>query len=99
MIFIYYSKQIKNIYNYFNKNQLLILRSEELRENPDRTLMAVADFLSIPPFNPVDHREINSRSYPHKMSKDELTLLKGFYEEEFSSLENILGWDLSSWSK
>ena len=37
--------------------------------------MNVADFLSIPPFNPVDHKEINSRSYPHKMSKDELTLL------------------------
>jgi len=33
------------------------------------------------------------------MSKDELTLLSGLYEEEFSSLENILGWDLSSWSK
>ena len=95
----YYSQQIKNIYNYFNKNQLLILRSEELREDPDRTLMRVADFLSISPFNPVDHKEINSRSYPHKMSKDELTLLSGLYEEEFSSLENILGWDLSSWSK
>ena len=75
------------------------MRSEELREDPDRTLMNVADFLSIPPFNPVDHKEINSRSYPHKMSKDELTLLSGFYEKEFSSLENILGWDLSSWSK
>jgi len=95
----YYSQQIKNIYNYFNKDQLLILRSEDLRENPDSTLMNVADFLSIPPFNPVDHKEVNSRSYPHKMSKDELTILTGIYEEEFSSLENILGWDLSSWSK
>ena len=61
--------------------------------------MNVADFLSIPPFNPVDHKEVNSRSYPHKISRDELTILKGFYEKEFSSLENILGWDLSSWSK
>ena len=42
---------------------------------------------------------INSRSYPHKMSDDEYTLLSGFYEEELSSLENILGWDLSLWSK
>ena len=95
----YYSQQIKNIYNHFNKNQLLILRSEELREDPDKTLMNVADFLSIPPFNPVDHKEINSRSYPNKMSKDELTLLSGLYEEEFSSLENIMGWDLSPWGK
>ena len=77
----------------------MILRSEELREDPDRILMRVADFLSIPSFNPVDHKEINSRSYPHKMSDDEHTLLSGFYEEELSSLENILGWDLSSWIK
>ena len=61
--------------------------------------MNVADFLSIPPFNPVDRKEINSRKYPHKMSDEEYTLLSGFYEEELNSLENILGWDLSSWSK
>lgn len=95
----HYSQQIKNIYNYFNKNQLLILRSEDLRENPDNTLMNIAEFLSIPPFDPVYHKEVNSRSYPHKMSKEELTFLKNFYQEEFSSLEDILGWDLSSWKK
>jgi len=95
----HYSQQIKNIYNYFNKNQLLILRSEDLRENPDNTLMNIAGFLSIPPFDPVYHKEVNSRSYPYKMSKEELTFLKNFYQEEFSSLENILGWDLSSWKK
>ena len=95
----HYSQQIKNIYNYFNKNQLLILRSEDLRENPDNTLMNIAGFLSIPPFDSVYHKEVNSRSYPHKMSKEELTFLKNFYQEEFSSLENILGWDLSSWKK
>ena len=61
--------------------------------------MNVADFLSIPPFNLVDRKEFNSRAYPHKMSDDEYTLLSGFYEEELSFLENILGWDLSSWSK
>ena len=95
----YYSQQIKNIYNYFNKNQLLILRSEDLRENPDNTLMNIAGFLSIPPFEPVYRKEVNSRSYPYKMSNEELTFLKNFYQEEFSSLENILGWDLNSWTK
>ena len=95
----HYSQQIKNIYNYFNKNQLLILRSEDLRKNPDNTLMNIAEFLSIPPFDPVYHKEVNSRSYPHKMSKEELTFLKNFYQEEINSLENILGWDLSSWKK
>ena len=95
----YYSQQIKNIYKYFNKNQLLILRSEDLRENPDNTLMNVAGFLSIPPFDPVYRKEVNSRSYPYKMNNEELTFLKNFYQEEFSSLENILGWDLSSWTK
>ena len=61
--------------------------------------MDIAGFLSIPPFDPIYHKEVNSRSYPHKMSKEELTFLKKFYQEEFSSLENILGWDLSSWKK
>ena len=82
-----------------NKNQLLILRNEDLRQDPDNILMNIAKFLSIPPFNPIDHKEINSRSYPFKMSKEELSFLKNFYQEEFNSLENILKWDLSSWRK
>ena len=34
-----------------------------------------------------------------KKAPDRVSMLKGFYEEELSFLENILGWDLSSWSK
>ena len=93
----YYSKQIQNIYKFFNKSQLLVLRSEDLRKDPDIILKSISKFLSIPAFKPVVHKEVNSRFYPFEMSNDELSFLKTFYAQEFIKLENILGWDLSNW--
>lgn len=95
----YYSSQIKNIYKYFKEDQLLVLRNDLLRVEPDRILMHIARFLAISSFKPIKHREVNSRDYPVRMNKSELTFLKNFYEEEFDSLEDLLDWDLSSWRK
>jgi len=95
----FYFSQIQEIYNYFNKDQLLIIRNEWLRDNPNEVLEDVARFLSISPFSLVEHREVHSRSYPVKLCSDELDFLNNFYKEEINSLEMLLGWDLTSWKE
>ncbi len=93
----FYSSQIRNIYDYFEKDQFLILRNELLRYSPNDVLAEVASFLSISPFDKIEHREVHSRVYPVKLDEDELSFLQSFYEDEIDLLENILGWDLESW--
>ena len=93
----FYSSQIRNIYDYFEKDQFLILRNEILRHSPNDVLAEVASFLSISPFDKIEHREVHSRVYPVKLGEDELSFLQSFYEDEIDLLENILGWDLESW--
>ena len=94
-----YSLQIKNIYNYFKENQLLIIKNETLRDNPNSVLKKIASFLSIKDFDKVEHKEIHSRTYPIKMSQEESDFLNNFYKNEIEELEKILNQDFTSWKK
>ncbi len=77
----FYSTQIRNIYDYFEKDQFLILRNEILRHSPNDVLAEVASFLSMSPFDKVEHREVHSRVYPVKLDEDELSFLQSFYKD------------------
>jgi len=92
-----YSSQIKRIQSYFNKDQILLIRNELLRNSPNKVLEKVAKFLSISSFETVEHIEIHSRSYPIELSKNEYKYLNCFYKNEIQDLEMLLGWDLSDW--
>lgn len=95
----FYSRQIIEIYKYFEKEQLLILKNEDLRNNPNIVLDKVAEFLSITAFEDIRHEEIHSRKYLSKINHREYEFLSLLYRNEIQDLENLLNWDLSSWSK
>lgn len=49
-----YANQLTNLYKYFSKNQVLILKAEDLRENRKETLEKVYDFLGVKYWIPED---------------------------------------------
>ena len=92
-----YSKQIKQILKYFDRKQLMIIRSNSLRYTPQKTLDNIAKFLQISPFEDIKPKEVHSRTYSKKMTKDEELFLNNYYKEEIYKLENLLDWDLTEW--
>ena len=92
-----YVKQIKQIHTYFHKSQFLLIRNESLRNDPNTTLADIAEFLSIHPFEPVDHTDVHSRTYTSELREDELKFLNSFYSDEIHDLEDLLDWDLTDW--
>lgn len=46
-----YYYQIKKFLPYFNKNQIMTLKTSDLRSKPNETLLDVCEFLQIPEFN------------------------------------------------
>ena len=93
----FYSIQIEEILGYFNRNQMLIIRNQSLRENLNGTLKQVSSFLSISEFGHINHKEVHSRTYKTKLKNRENKFLYGLYKKEIQKLENILQWDLTSW--
>ena len=92
-----YVKQIKQIHAYFHKSQFLLIQNESLRNDPNTILAEVAEFLSIPPFEPVEHTDVHSRIYTSELRQEELNFLNSFYPDEIQGLEDLLGWDLTDW--
>lgn len=93
----FYVQQLKRIWNYFPKEQTLILKNESLRENPLNTLNSIYEFLGVKLLNEVKPINVNSRKYVIKMSDEEKDYLIGVYKEEIKNLEKLLGWDCYDW--
>ena len=59
-----YHQQIKNWQQYFPKEQILILKSEDFYANPAQTLNQTLKFLELPPHTIENYPKYNSGSYP-----------------------------------
>lgn len=92
-----YSQQIKKILEYFSRDQLLIIRSKSLKNNPQETLNNISKFLQISSFRDIKQKKVHSRRYYRKMTKEEYSFLKNYYKKELYNLENLLDWDLREW--
>jgi len=93
----FYSKQIQHIYKYINKNNVLILKQEELLKNHTNTLKKIYQHLNIKQLanneEIIDHKS----SYRESISKEAQIWLKSKYEDEIKKLECLLNWDCSDW--
>lgn len=95
----HYLDQLRRIWTYFPKESVLVLKNDDLKQNPNNTLNQVATFLGITHFNNIKNRDVHSRPYVSHMSIDERDFLKSIFEPEIKELEEELQWDCSDWLK
>jgi len=93
----YYLEQLRRLWMFFPKNNILILRSNDLEKNTHDTIKLVCQFLGVNSIDLVNVRKINSNRYNTSLDyKDKEYLLKA-YEYDIKALERALGWDCSDW--
>jgi hypothetical protein len=93
----FYSEQLRRIWQYFPKEQVLLLRNEDLRNSPNDTLQRLADFLGIGCFQFVEAKNVHSSRYISTITAREKDYLKNVYQYEIKALERMLGWDCREW--
>jgi hypothetical protein len=93
----FYLEQLRRLWAYFPKKQVLVLRNEELQKNPDETLQKVFAFLGVSLLPLMNAVNIQSFPYTLSMSKTERDYLRSVFEYEIRALERVLGWDCSNW--
>jgi DNA-binding transcriptional MerR regulator len=93
----YYLEQIRRIYRYFCKDQVLILKYDEYRNNIDFVLNNISDFLSISKFDDIRKNEVHVGKYSSSMKIDDKKYLQDLYYHEIKQLEQMLSWDCSDW--
>ena len=95
----HYLDQLRRIWLYFPREKVLVLKSENLKQNPQATLNQVADFLEISQFSDVEQKDIHSLPYTSCISQEQRDYLKSIFEPEIYELEVELNWDCSEWLK
>ncbi len=93
----FYLKQIQEIWRYFPKNQVKIIKNEELKKEPKETLNKICDFLCINRFHSIKVKNVHSRPYLSQMNKKEREYLESIFKMEIQKLELALQWDCSNW--
>lgn len=91
-----YSKQIRYLLDRFPSEQVLFLRSEDLRHAHQETMRSVYSFIGVDDSFSVRYREAFAGRY-EPMSPGVRRWLTWRYRNEFDDLERLLGWDMTSW--
>ncbi|MEQ8554261.1 MAG: sulfotransferase [Cyclobacteriaceae bacterium] len=85
-----YSVQVNNWLEYFDRKQLLFLKSEEFFANPTGTLNTVCDFLGVSKYEPVNlkPRNVGAKTPVPKEAKK---FLEDYYRQDLKELKELLG--------
>ncbi len=92
----FYADQLKIWYEFFPKDQLLMVSSEDLANNTNNSLNKIFNFLDLSDFKINDTTRKNKREYS-PMKKDTRNLLIEFYKPHNEKLYRLIGrnfdWD------
>lgn len=93
----HYLEQFRRLWDFFPRDQLLVLFNDDLRKAPDETLKRATNFLGLDPLPPVTEREVHARPYAQAMSDEDRDHLRAEFEPDIRGLERELGVDLDHW--
>lgn len=93
----FYSFQIKRIWEFFSKDQVLILESESLKKEPKQVLEKITSFLSVASFEEIIPLKAHEGKYDGDINENEKEILKRIYQHEIQELEKMLEWNCSNW--
>lgn len=93
----FYCQQLREIWRCFSREQVLVLRQEQLAEQPEATLATVQHFLglSLMPFS--GEIVAHQRSYQAPMPAAARELLRRTFWQEICQLQTLLGWNCADW--
>jgi hypothetical protein len=88
-----YADQLKRWHQFFDKEQLLVLKSEDFFSNTQDALEGVFDFLELPEWEPNEVPVKNKGDYTQQMSPETRERLRGYFEPHNQRLYDYLGTD------
>jgi hypothetical protein len=95
----FYAKQLARRFGRVSREQVLVLRSDRLRDDFAATVGAVLDFLGLEPIEVSDAVVAHEGSYDEPLAPQDRARLVAIYDEDIRALEAMLGWDLAAWRR
>ena len=90
----FYAEQVARILDLFPRQQLLVLTSGDLRQDPETALTTVRTFLGLGPAPPPAPRLVHvgrDMAYPSELTPEDIAHLRVVYAEDNRRLEALIG--------
>jgi hypothetical protein len=91
-----YSEQLERVFDLFPRENVLVLKYEDLRDKPEQVVHQLFDFLGLE-FRKVKNKHRNVGIYSRKMTLQEREFVSGFFETDIPKVETLLDWNCSDW--
>lgn len=92
-----YSDQIRRLWRWFGENNVLVLKQEHLRENPQSAVNQVCGFLNVEPMPIKKHLTSHAGQYERPLDTSSRRQIISALKGDLLSLEQMLNWDCSDW--
>src|SRR6266850_5525205 len=93
----FYAHQVRRLFNIFGTGSCLVLLSEELRNEHQKTLRRVFEFLGVDSSFVPPEASVFEQEYSIKIDNQLRSRLIDTFQFEIKELERMLGRDLSAW--
>lgn len=96
-----YSEQVRRALAHFPREQLLFLRSEDLRDNHVDTLARIAAFLGVSPFPDTGPKREHMRrdvDFPSARTETDRAFVAHLVRDDLQEFATLTGLDVSGWS-
>ena len=90
----FYGEQLERLFGLFPHEQVLVLKSDDLRAHPAPTLASVRDFLGLPDVAPPAAREVHvgqAMDYPSELAAADIDHLRAVYAPDAERLFALTG--------
>jgi hypothetical protein len=96
----FYTEQLRRFKRLFPDEQLLILKYDDFKNEQEKTLRQVFEFIGVDPnLYQYEHQLTHYIPYHEKLSPEDHLYLLNTFQHEIHALEQMLGWDCSAWLK
>jgi Sulfotransferase domain len=92
-----YTPQLDHIFDYFEQDQVLIIKSENLKNYHEATMDKVSRFLGIADFPKIEKKSVHSYDYIKPISRKDHSKLIPFFEEDLHNLREKYNFNTSGW--
>lgn len=87
----FYGEQFERLYGLFHRDQILALKADDLRTDPNRVLGAVCAFLGAPPPPPTSPRAVHVGQEMAGLDPTDIQHLRGVYAADLARLKALTG--------
>ena len=94
-----YGEQIDRALKYFPREQIKVVRSEDLRSDFAGAINSIFAFVGAESLRNIRNKERNPIRYERDITTEERNAMSNCLKEDITKLEKLLGWDCSDWKR